>query len=99
MAKKPPYIEKTPAKYVIILAMALEDPIQDCWTHSPSWPDGKSYLDEVIARIASILALKLTLRGYPSRTLSYGGSFLKHLAVHAGLGTIGRNNLLITPNI
>ncbi len=92
-----PTIDKNPAKFVIILAMPLEDPIQDCWSQTPSWPGGKSYLDEVIARVASTLVVKLIKRGYPSKTLGYGGAHLKHLGVYAGLGIIGRNNLLITP--
>jgi epoxyqueuosine reductase len=90
-------IDGTPAKFVVILAMVLEDPIQDAWTQSPLWPVGKNYIDEALAHIATQLALMLTKWGYPSRPLGYGGSYLKHLAVHAGMGIIGRNNLLITP--
>jgi epoxyqueuosine reductase len=90
-------IDGVPAISVVIIAMALEDPIQDAWTYSPLWPDGKNYMDEALAKVATSLALKLTRRGYPSRPLRYSGTLLKHLAVHAGLGIIGRNNLLVTP--
>ncbi|MHA1130851.1 MAG: hypothetical protein ACTSQI_07065 [Candidatus Helarchaeota archaeon] len=91
------FIEDDPAISVIIIAMALEDPIQDAWTYSPLWPNGKNFIDEALAKVATSLALKITKRGYPSYPLKYSGAFLKHLAVHAGLGIIGRNNLLITP--
>ncbi len=91
------YIDDSPASYVIILAMVLEDPIQDCWTQSPLWLKGKNYIDEAIARVATILAFNLSKQGFPSRTLAYDSAYLKNLAVYAGLGIIGRNNLLITP--
>jgi len=87
-----------PANYVIVLAMALEDPIQDCWTQSPSWFKGKNYIDEALAHAATVIAFELSKQGFPSRTLVYDGAYLKNLAVQAGLGIIGRNNLLITPN-
>ncbi len=90
-------IDETPAKSIIILAMILDDPVLDAWTQSPTWPKGKNYIDEVIARVATVIALKLTKRGYPSRTFRYGDAYLKHVSTHAGLGIIGRNNLLITP--
>ncbi|MFX1296966.1 MAG: hypothetical protein ACFFD2_19190 [Promethearchaeota archaeon] len=91
------YIDDTPARYIIVLAMVLEDPIQDCWTQSPLWKKGKNFIDEVLARVGTLLALKLTKIGYICRMLRYDNVFLKNLAVHAGLGIIGRNNLLITP--
>ena len=90
-------IDGKPAKFIVILGMILDDPILDAWTQSPTWPKGKNYIDEVIARVATVIALKLTKRGYPSRTFRYGAAYLKHLSAHAGLGIIGRNNLLITP--
>jgi len=91
------YIDDSPASYAIILAMVLEDPIQDCWTQSPLWLKGKNFIDETIARVATILAFNLSKQGFPSRTLAYDSAYLKNLAVYAGLGIIGRNNLLITP--
>ncbi len=90
-------IDGSPAKTAIILGMVLEDPIQDAWTQSPLWSRGKNYIDEALAHVATVLALELAKQGFPSRPLSYGGAYLKHLAVYAGLGIIGRNNLLITP--
>jgi hypothetical protein len=91
------FIDESPASYAIILGIVLEDPIQDCWTQSPLWLNGKNFIDEVIARVATNLAFNLSKQGYPSRTLAYDSAYLKNLAVYAGLGIIGRNNLLITP--
>jgi ferredoxin len=91
------YIDDSPASYVIVLLMVLEDPIQDCWTQSPLWLNGKNYIDDAIARVATNLAFSLSKQGFPSRTLAYDSAYLKNLAVYAGLGIIGRNNLLITP--
>lgn len=91
------YIDDSPASYAIILGIVLEDPIQDCWTQSPLWLNGKNFIDEVIARVATNLAFNLSKQGFPSRTLAYDSAYLKNLAVYAGLGIIGRNNLLITP--
>lgn len=85
---------------IVIIAMQLDDPAKDAWTESQDWTrGGKNFIDQILANIAYSACLELDQRGFPSKPLSYNGSFLKHLAVRAGLGIIGMNNLLITPDL
>jgi epoxyqueuosine reductase len=86
---------------VIVLAMWMEDPILDLWLHPPSWriqgkPD-RAFEDEILRGISLRLSLLLEREGYWAQPANYEpGLYLKEAGVLAGLGIIGRNNLLIT---
>lgn len=88
-------------KAVIVLAIWMEDPILDLWLHTPSWenqdkPD-RAFEDEILRGVSLRLSLMLEREGYWAEPASYEpGLYLKEAAVLAGLGVIGRNNLLIT---
>jgi epoxyqueuosine reductase len=88
------------ARSAIVLALA-HPPQQmplDCWDGRPGGTPGNRRL----IRSASALVRWLKQRhGIDARTIPYqigkGGIFLKDAAVLAGLGIIGRNNLVVTP--
>ncbi|MEE4607502.1 MAG: hypothetical protein V2L15_01325 [Desulfobacteraceae bacterium] len=88
------------ARSAIVLALA-HPPQQmplDCWDGRPGGTPGNRRL----IRCAATLVRWLKQRhGIDARTMPYqikgGGVFLKDAAVMAGLGVMGRNNLVVTP--
>ncbi|MCW3980391.1 MAG: 4Fe-4S binding protein [Candidatus Bathyarchaeota archaeon] len=86
---------------VIVLAIWMEDPILDLWVHSPSWenqgkPD-RAFEDEILRGVSLRISLLLEREGYWAEPASYEpGLYLKEAGVLAGLGNIGKNNLLLT---
>jgi epoxyqueuosine reductase len=92
------------ARTVIVLALNMIDPILDIWIQAPPTTGvgrstiGRAFEDEILLAICYRLALFLHLQGVKSKVLPYEpGIYLKDAAVLAGLGVIGRNNLLVTP--
>jgi len=88
-------------KTIIVLAIWMEDPILDLWLHSPSWKDqgkpDRAFEDEILRGVSLRLSLLLEREGYWAEPAKYEpGLYLKEAAVLAGLGVIGKNNLLIT---
>ncbi len=86
---------------VIVLAIWMEDPILDLWVHSPSWEaqgkPNRAFEDEILRGVSLRVALLLEREGYSAEPASYEpGLFLKEAAALAGLGPIGKNNLLLT---
>lgn len=88
-----------PAEYKSILVMAL--------VHDPSrpeldWWDGRSTpgirkLRQISLQFVDYLKGRQVAANDVHYQVSLGGVFVKDAAVLAGLGVIGRNNLLITP--
>ena len=97
MENRPPDGTKT----TVVLAIWMEDPILDLWLHSPSWeaqgkPD-RAFEDEILRGVSLRLSLLLEREGYWANPADYEpGLYLKEAGVLAGLGVIGKNNLLIT---
>jgi ferredoxin len=94
---RPP--EKT--KTVIVLAIWLEDLILDLWLHLPSWKaqdkPSRAFEDEILRGVSLRLSLLLERELYWAEPAPYEpGLYLKEAGVLAGLGVIGKNNLLIT---
>jgi epoxyqueuosine reductase len=84
---------------VLVLALAHgEDRPELDWWGGPGGTEGNRRLQETSAAIRRILAQE---HGVHSHPLPYhpwkGGILLKNAAALAGLGVIGANNLLITP--
>ncbi len=101
------------ARTIIVLGLHMVDPLLDLWLHAPPTTGagrsttGRSFEDEILRAISYRLALNLVKRGMVVKVLPYGPSpnkeqkgfiFLKDAGVLAGLGVIGKNNLLITSN-
>jgi len=92
------------ARTVIVLALHMVDPLLDLWLHAPPTTGagrtstGRAFEDEIMRAVCYRLVLFLERRGYRSEVAGYEpGIYLKDAAVLAGLGAIGRNNLLVTP--
>jgi epoxyqueuosine reductase len=89
----------TEAKSVLVLALVHEknEPELDWWG-VPGGTRGNQRLKKISFRLKKILIEEYNIN---ARTLPYqltdGGIFLKDAAALAGLGIIGANNLLITP--
>jgi epoxyqueuosine reductase len=88
------------ARSVVVLALEHPpgDPALDWWDNRPGKTPGNRRLRKAAKRLAAWLERSL---GTSAWNLPYaiedGGLFLKDAAALAGLGVIGRNNLLITP--
>ena len=88
-------------KMIIVLAIWMEDPILDLWLHTPSWKDqgkpDRAFEDEILRGVSLRLSLLLERKGYWAQPANYApGLYLKEAGVLAGLGIIGKNNLLVT---
>jgi ferredoxin len=86
---------------IIVLAIWMEDPILDLWLHPKSWENqgkpSRAFEDEILRGLTLRLSLLLEREGYKASPAPYEpGLYLKEAGVLAGLGNIGKNNLLIT---
>ena len=97
-----PSLDVTPsARFAWLLVLALaheEDEPQLDWWGGPGGTTGNRRLQEIAAELKNTLAQE---HGLCSHALPYhpwkGGVLLKNAAALAGVGVIGANNLLITP--
>ncbi|MFX1575572.1 MAG: hypothetical protein ACFFCF_00210 [Promethearchaeota archaeon] len=107
-----PTFSLSSARTVIVLGLQMVDPLLDLWLHAPPTtgvgrsPTGRAFEDEILLAISYRLALDMYKRKIEAKVLPYGPSpqkehtgfiYLKEAGVLAGLGVIGKNNLLITP--
>ena len=87
------------AASVVVLALehAPDEPIMDWWDHRPGGTPGNRRLIAMGTALVRWLkrAHAIDARGVPY-PIAKGGIFVKDAAVLAGLGVLGRNNLLIT---
>ena len=93
---EPQWPQSLRSAIVFGLAHLKEAPWLDWWDGRKGTPGNRELI-----QIASRLAKQLDEKGVQTEKLHYypakGGTFLKDAAVLAGLGCLGRNNLLITP--
>ena len=90
-------------KSVLVWALAHppDEPVLDWWSLKvPGFTPGNRVLRKQSRRLRIWLGeeLGITALSLPYQ-IEYGGHFLKDSAVLAGLGVIGRNNLLVTPEL
>lgn len=92
-----PFIYLKETKTVIIIGIHLYDLILDAWSENDETGKNIQFADSVLKNYCnSILKLLLKL-GYESKIIQYrAGLYLKDAAALAGMGSIGKNNLLIT---
>ncbi len=87
---------------VSVIVIALEhprtNPELDWWKEGcPGGTEGNQALISIIDRLCEWFAAEqIETKPLPYQALD-GGIFLKHAAVMSGLGCMGRNNLLLTP--
>jgi hypothetical protein len=80
---------------VIILGIHMVDEFLDLWIETDAY--SRCFSDEILRAYCYEISLFLERHGYTSEPLPYNGAYLKDLGELAGLGKIGKNNLLITP--
>lgn len=82
---------------VIIIGIHLYDIILDAWSLDQNTGKSFHYLDSILENRCYLLKEFLSKKGYKSEIISYNpGLYLKDSAATAGIGPIGKNNLLIT---
>ena len=81
------------------LAHPPSEPVLDWWSLKvPGFTPGNRVLRKQSKRLRVWLGEELGIKALSlPYQIEYGGAFLKDSAVLAGLGVIGRNNLLVTP--
>jgi epoxyqueuosine reductase len=88
------------AKSVIVLALHHpdQDAALDWWDNRAGRTPGNRALIRVSERLGQWLQEELAITSFPAAyDIKKSGVYLKDAAVLAGLGIIGRNNLLVTP--
>jgi epoxyqueuosine reductase len=88
------------ASSAVILALhhPPKEPSLDWWDNRAGKTPGNRQLTRIVGALCEWLAGELGLAAFPvPYAVEDGGIFLKEAGVSAGLGVIGRNNLLITP--
>jgi len=94
--KRSPFFYVDSARSVIVIGQQINDPMLDLWINSV---DGKRvyYLvNEILGNIALEIISALPIQEKRAVLSPYSGLFSKDAAVLANLGTIGKNNLLLT---
>jgi len=84
------------AKTVIVIGIHMYDPILDVWINSVDGKKEYYLVNEILGGIASVILQFLETNNKKAILSPYSGVFTKDAGVMAGLGIIGRNNLLIT---
>ena len=85
------------SKTVVILGLYLYDIILDSWNRDPDTGKQYHFADSILTNFCARLTRFLSNEGYDSKIVSYEpGLFLKDACALAGIGPIGKNNLLIT---
>lgn len=85
------------AQTVIIVGIYLYDIILDAWSQDQNTGKSFHYLDSIIENLLRLLKDYLREKEYESKVIPYNpGLFLKDSAALAGIGPIGKNNLLLT---
>lgn len=88
------------AKSVLVMALVhdLAHPEMDWWDYKPGRTLGNRKLQSIATQVQEWLQDELGIASQPlPYRVEHGGVLLKDAAVLAGLGIIGRNNLVITP--
>jgi len=84
---------------IIIIGLHLFDLNLDIWTENKVLKKNYHYLDNILEKYCYKIKEFLFKKGFKSEIVPYTpGLFLKDSAALAGIGPIGKNNLLITKN-
>jgi ferredoxin len=82
---------------IVVVGIHLYDIVLDAWSQPPGSGKGYQFADQILEGICHRVVDFLTGQDYASAIVPYGGLFLKDIAAVAGIGPIGKNNLLLTP--
>ncbi|OLS12611.1 MAG: hypothetical protein RBG13Loki_3783 [Promethearchaeota archaeon CR_4] len=82
---------------IVVVGIHLYDLVLDAWSQPPGAWKGYQFADQILEGICYRVKDFLGERNYASVVVPYDGLFLKDAAAVAGIGPIGKNNLLLTP--
>jgi len=87
------------AKSALVLGLTREGDLDDWWHLGPNGKNGHRHFVEITEQLKPVIETTFGISAYiiPYH-VSGGGVYLKDAAVLAGLGVIGKNNLLVTPH-
>lgn len=94
--KRSPFFYLDTAKSVIVIGNYLNDPMLDIWINPVKGKREYYLVNEILGNIALEMMLVLQKQGKKAILSPYSGIYTKDAAVLANLGTIGKNNLLVT---
>ncbi|MFX1514601.1 MAG: hypothetical protein ACFFCQ_18710, partial [Promethearchaeota archaeon] len=102
LPKNQPQATLVEANTIIALGIHMVDPILDLWLYANEWKQqgeaSRAFEDEILRGVVYRLVLYLERAGYHSEVVPYEPSlYLKETGYYAGLGVLGKNNLLINP--
>jgi epoxyqueuosine reductase len=84
------------AQSVIVIGIRMYDPLLDVWINAIEGKKEYYLVNEILGGIASDIIQCMESNNQKAILSPYSGVFTKDAGVMAGLGIIGRNNLLIT---
>ncbi len=85
------------ARSVIVIGIHIFDPILDAWHQNDEKHKNFQFADSILENHCYKIKDLLISEGFTSKILPYSpGIFLKEAATLAGIGPIGKNNLLIS---
>ncbi|MFC1717605.1 hypothetical protein ACFL6S_28345 [Candidatus Poribacteria bacterium] len=94
--KRSPFFYVDNAKSVIVIGHSMNDPILDVWLNSIDGKRHYYFINEILGGIALAAISALLEAGKRAILSPYSGVYAKDAAALAGIGIIGKNNLLIT---
>lgn len=94
--KRNPLFYVDNAKSVIVIGYHINDPMLDLWVDQIDGKQSCYFVNEILGNIAHEMISVLLQDGVATVLSPYSGIYTKDAAVLAGLGTIGKNNLLLT---
>lgn len=91
--------EKAEAALIIGVSHPEDTPDLDYWSDSKGGTPGNRILMDINRKLSSWIEATLDIKTYRMPYgVESGGIYLKDAAILAGLGCIGRNNILVTPD-
>ncbi len=82
---------------VVVVGIHLYDIVLDAWSQPPGLGKGNQFADQILEGICYCAKDFLADHDHVSVVVPYAGLLLKEIAAVAGIGPIGKNNLLLTP--
>ncbi len=83
---------------VVVVGIHLYDLMLDAWSQPPMLGRGNQFADQILEGICYRAKDFLAEHDHASVVVPYAGLFLKDIGAMAGIGPIGKNNLLLTPD-
>lgn len=87
------------ARSVVVFGLGVRERELLIGVRQPNWKQARQFVDQILDLVAYKVSNLLLKRGYESEVISSSraSADIRRLAMLAGVGTIGRNGLIITP--